>query len=177
MKLIDPSAFMSDHNFWLHDNGLRITMNYELSIKKYIRVVSLFINKYITSNLSQNERHFRKFIKTTFTKVNERDLVRKIIKSVIMFHLKRIWKFSNEEEKWTSEIWTFFYLSYNSHFFHTKRSVVADLKYNCFFSYLYYLMKFSTSKVAINGQPWGAGAYVFKVKPRQHHFSQRLLTY
>lgn len=57
-------------------------MNYELSIKKYIRVVSLFINKYITSNLSQNERHFRKFIKTTFTKVNERDLVRKIIKSV-----------------------------------------------------------------------------------------------
>ena len=49
---------------------------------------------------------FFKFIETVFKKVSEWDIVRNIIKSGIMFHLKRIGKFQNEE-KWRSKKWTF----------------------------------------------------------------------
>ena len=76
---------------------------------------------------SQKEWHFRnffKFLETMFIKINEQDLVRKIIKSGIMAHLKRIRTFSKWRRK--NEL---FSTSHITHFFDTTTSILADLKY------------------------------------------------
>ena len=88
-----PFCFYTRHKLWFHN---KLSMyDYELCITKYSRVVRLFIDTYII----QNEWHFRNFFKF-IEQISEWELVKKIIRSEIVFRLKRIWKFS----KWRRKI-------------------------------------------------------------------------
>ena len=63
------------------------------------------------------------------------------------------------------------YLTYNSHFYHTKASILADLEYiltflvSLLFDEMQHL-KVDQKLQGILGQPWGAEGYVFTGKPR-----------
>ena len=129
-------------NFDCAINYLCITIIYELCIMKYSRIVSLFIDTYII----QNEWHFGnffRFLETMFIKVNVWDLVRKIIKSRKMFHLKKLTIFKTKKKN--EEVKMNLYSTYHiTLIFHQLQSLLTSNTW-LFFSYLCYLMKCSTS--------------------------------
>ena len=99
LKLIGPFAFMPVHKFSLHDklsmyNCQLWTMYNEIQSLGFLLIRILFkISKDVTL-----QKLFQVFRDNVY-KISEEDLVKQIIKTGIMSHLKRIWKFSKWRRK------------------------------------------------------------------------------